>query len=50
MPSYRADVGSEGGAIAAVGRVDGSARRTLDADGLVVTPCQTQPSVVGHQW
>ncbi len=44
-PSYRADIGSEGGAIAAVGRAGAP-----DADGLVVTPGQTHPSVVGHQW
>ena len=37
-PPRRADVAIEGGRIVAVGRVDGAARRTLDADGLLVTP------------
>src|SRR5262249_11753497 len=37
-PSATADVGIGGGKIAAVGRVDEPARRTLDADGLWVTP------------
>jgi N-acyl-D-aspartate/D-glutamate deacylase len=34
----RADVGLEDGRIAAVGRVEGPARRTVDADGCVVCP------------
>ena len=37
-PRYRADVGVQGGRIAAIGRVDGKAKRTIDADGHVVTP------------
>ena len=37
-PRATADVGIRGGRIAAVGRVDEPARRTLDADGLWVTP------------
>jgi N-acyl-D-aspartate/D-glutamate deacylase len=37
-PAFTGDVAIEGGRIAAVGRVDGKARRTLDADGLLVTP------------
>ena len=35
---FTGDVGVEAGRIAAVGRVDGPARRTLDARGLLVTP------------
>jgi len=38
MPSFAADVAVKGDRIVAVGRVAGSARRTLDADGLLVTP------------
>ncbi|HZR81110.1 MAG TPA: amidohydrolase family protein [Candidatus Binatia bacterium] len=38
MPSFTADVGIRNGRVAAVGRVDGAAKRTMDADGLVVTP------------
>jgi N-acyl-D-aspartate/D-glutamate deacylase len=37
-PAQTADVAVQGGRIAAVGRLDGAARRELDADGLVVTP------------
>ena len=37
-PSRVADVAVEGGVIVEVGRVGGRARRTLDADGLLVTP------------
>src|SRR5437870_4245553 len=37
-PAYRGDLGVEAGCIAAVGRVDGAARRTVDATGLVVAP------------
>src|SRR4051794_35144585 len=33
-----ADVAVDGGTITAVGRVDGDATRTIDADGLLVTP------------
>ncbi|HEY8546260.1 MAG TPA: amidohydrolase family protein [Acidimicrobiales bacterium] len=37
-PARTADVAVTGGTITAVGRVDGTARRTIDADGLLVTP------------
>jgi N-acyl-D-aspartate/D-glutamate deacylase len=37
-PPFIGDVAVQGGRIVAVGRVDGAARRTLDADGLLVTP------------
>ncbi|HEY6599097.1 MAG TPA: amidohydrolase family protein, partial [Pseudomonadales bacterium] len=37
-PRYRADVAIAGGRIAAIGRVDGKAKRQVDADGHVVTP------------
>ena len=37
-PRYRADVAVQNGRIAAIGRVDGRAKRTIDADGHVVTP------------
>lgn len=38
LPSYIADVGVKDGRIAAVGRVNGSAARTIDADSLAVAP------------
>src|SRR5262250_2999694 len=38
MPSFGADVAVKNGRIAAIGKVDASAERTLDADGLLVTP------------
>jgi N-acyl-D-aspartate/D-glutamate deacylase len=38
LPGFTADVAVSGGRIAAIGRVDGSARRTVDADGLLVAP------------
>jgi N-acyl-D-aspartate/D-glutamate deacylase len=38
MRAFTADVAVAGGRIARVGRVDGPARRTLDADGCLVTP------------
>lgn len=38
MPAYAADVAVRDGRIAQIGRVDGPARRSLDADGLVVAP------------
>jgi N-acyl-D-aspartate/D-glutamate deacylase len=37
-PAFRGDVAVAGGKIAAVGRVDGSAKRTIEADGRAVTP------------
>src|SRR4029434_2085073 len=37
-PRYRADVGVEGGKIAAVGRIRESAKEVLDAEGQVVAP------------
>jgi N-acyl-D-aspartate/D-glutamate deacylase len=37
-PAFTGDVAIQGGRIVAVGRVDGTARRTLDAHGLLVTP------------
>src|SRR5436853_2572692 len=37
-PARRADVGIAGGKIVEVGALSGSARRTVDADGLVVAP------------
>jgi N-acyl-D-amino-acid deacylase len=38
MPRYRGDVGIRDGRIAAMGRVDGDARRVLDAAGRIVAP------------
>ena len=38
LPSYIADVGIKDGKIAEVGRLKGSAARTIEADGLVVAP------------
>jgi N-acyl-D-amino-acid deacylase len=38
LPSYIADVGIKGGKIIDIGRLNGSAGRTIDADGLVVSP------------
>ena len=37
-PARRADVAITGSLIAEVGRLDGSARRSIDADGLTITP------------
>ncbi len=37
-PAFTGDVAIDGGRIVAVGKVDGGARRTLHADGLLVTP------------
>jgi N-acyl-D-aspartate/D-glutamate deacylase len=37
-PARTADVAIDGGIVIEVGRVDGAARRELDADGLLVTP------------
>jgi N-acyl-D-amino-acid deacylase len=38
LPGYQADVGVRNGRIAAIGRLRGSAARTIDAAGLVVAP------------
>jgi N-acyl-D-aspartate/D-glutamate deacylase len=37
-PAFRGDVAVDAGRIVEVGQVDGTARRTLDAEGLMVTP------------
>jgi N-acyl-D-amino-acid deacylase len=38
LPSYVADVGVKGGKIVEVGRLNGTAARTIDAGGLAVSP------------
>jgi N-acyl-D-amino-acid deacylase len=38
MPSYYGDVGIENGKIVEIGRLNGSAKRTLNVDGLAVSP------------
>ena len=38
MPSFRGDVGVRDGRIVEVGKVGGPAQRTIDADGLAVSP------------
>jgi N-acyl-D-aspartate/D-glutamate deacylase len=38
LPRYRADVAIEGGRIAAIGKIDGSAKETIDAEGHIVSP------------
>ena len=38
MPGYSGDVAVQDGRIAAIGRVHESAKRTIDADGLVLAP------------
>src|SRR5262249_23144122 len=38
MPGFSADVGIRDGRVVAIGRLSGSAKRTIDADGLVVAP------------
>src|SRR5262245_9628325 len=40
---YRADVAIAGGKVAEIGKVTESAKRTIDADGLVVTPGFVDP-------
>ncbi len=37
-PAFRADIGIENGRVAAVGRDVGSAKRTIDAEGALITP------------
>ncbi len=37
-PARTADIAVQDGFITEVGRIDGAARRTIDADGLTVTP------------
>src|SRR5690606_19595852 len=37
-PEFRGDVGVVDGRIVAVGELDGPARRTIEADGAIVTP------------
>jgi N-acyl-D-aspartate/D-glutamate deacylase len=38
LPSYVADVGIKGNRIAKIGRIDAEAERTIDAEGLLLTP------------
>ena len=38
LPSYVADVGVKNGAVVELGRIRGSATKTIDADGLAVSP------------
>ena len=38
LPGYMADVGVKDGKVAEIGRLSGSATRTIDATGLVVAP------------
>jgi N-acyl-D-aspartate/D-glutamate deacylase len=38
LPAYGADIGIRDGRIVKIGRIDGGARRTIDADGATVTP------------
>lgn len=38
LPAYTADIAVQDGRIAAIGRVEGEAARTVDADGLLVAP------------
>jgi N-acyl-D-aspartate/D-glutamate deacylase len=42
-PGVRADIGVEAGRIVQVGKLDGPAAKTIDADGLVVTPGFVDP-------
>jgi N-acyl-D-aspartate/D-glutamate deacylase len=43
QPGFTADVAVDGGRITTVGRVEGTAAETIDADGLVVTPGFVDP-------
>ena len=38
LPSFNADIGIAAGKIAAIGRLNDSAKQTLDVDGLAVSP------------
>ena len=38
MPSFTGDVAVAGGKIAAIGRLSGPAKRTMNVEGLAVTP------------
>jgi N-acyl-D-aspartate/D-glutamate deacylase len=38
MPAFRCDVGIQGGKIAELGKLNGAAKRTIDAEGRVVSP------------
>ena len=38
IPAYRGDIGIRDGRIAAMGRINGTAKRTIDAAGLIVAP------------
>ncbi len=42
-PAHRGDVGIRGGRVVSVGEVDGDGARTIDADGLMVTPGFVDP-------
>src|ERR1700740_1981875 len=42
-PGVRADIGVEGGSIGQVGELDGPAAKTIEADGLVITPGFVDP-------
>ena len=47
MPSYYADVGISGGKIVEIGRLNGSAKRTLNVDGLAVAPGFIETDMTG---
>src|SRR6201993_5089201 len=38
MPAFRGDIAVKDGKIAEIGKITGAAERTVDADGLVVSP------------
>ena len=38
IPAYRGDVGIRNGRIVAMGRINETAKRVIDADGLIVAP------------